>query len=102
MIDIELSDLPGGALIGSIVAMIGDIILFSGDIIMASLGALLSNVEIVGSLISTMGRAASESGILSAPVADQLSVAGIFVLLGGLGLRAVRIIKRDISKRINS
>jgi len=102
MIDIDLTDLPGGALIGSIVAMVGDIILFSGDIIMASLGALLGNLEILGSLISTIGRAATESGILSAPVADQLSIAGIMLLLGGLAYRALRLITKDVSSRIQS
>ena len=100
--DIEISDIPGAALVGSLLTAIGDIILFSGDIVIASIGALLGNVEIVGSMISAIGRAASESGFMSAGVADQLTVVGVLLLAGGLAWRALRVLSRDIQKRITS
>lgn len=99
---IEKSDIPGATLIGSLLGIIGDIILFGGDVIVASVGAILSSIELFATGIQLIGRAGEESGLLAQSAADQLVLIGVILLLGGISWRAIRVISRDVQKRIQS
>lgn len=100
MIEIEKSDIPGAALVGSTLALIGDLVLYGGDLIAALLLGLVGNIELLAPTIQLFGRFGSESGILAESTADLLIVGGIALLLLWTGYRLLRATFGTVQKRL--
>ena len=98
---IELKDIPGAGLVGSVVAFLGDIVLFGGDLIVATGIAFLSSVQFIGPAVSTLGQFLKQSGVVSAEIGEIISLIGIGMLLTWLLWRAGRGFTKNISKQVN-